>query len=453
MAEKIILAVKEQVLRDLIIFTIQSEMYFNIIEVDDPVNLNVALMKNPDTVSVIYDDIFGVTGRKAVVDYMRDNRLEVPLYLLGKQNIEVMVPGIDGMHEVKPIKGDYLEVIMEGVKEYFEEDTSSRKREYVPITFRTLTRLKGLTEDVFIRLSEKKFLKIYKQQDKITFNDVEKYAKKGVDTLYLDKETSKWLLKQLSKFVEKSIEKGSFDDEVQVSTKANIEVEEDYDGVLNETQRRAVESIEDIDPNFIESLSKRIDHAKNLASKSTEIEKMLKALAVNRDTKNYFNTHNNLLSTIVCVIARKCEWYQDATLEKLVFAAQMHDLPLVEDPELAKINDPKIFENSKFALEEYQVDLVQNHATKMAELVKQLPTCPMDADKIIALHHELPNKTGWPNGLGAGRIIPLASLFIISHDLVDYIIDNPDWTFAKYNKKVKTKFLGGSFKKILDRLK
>lgn len=157
MADKIIIAVKEQVLRDLIIFTIQSEMFFNIIEVDDPVQVNVALMKNPDTVSVIYDDIFGVTGRKAVVDYMRDNRLEVPLYLLGKNNIEVMVPGIDGMHEVKPIQGDYLQVIMDGVKDYFEEDKSQSKREYVPITFRTLTRLKGLTEDVYIKLSEKSF--------------------------------------------------------------------------------------------------------------------------------------------------------------------------------------------------------------------------------------------------------------------------------------------------------
>lgn len=254
MADKIIIAVKEQVLRDLIIFTIQSEMFFNIIEVDDPVQVNVALMKNPDTVSVIYDDIFGVTGRKAVVDYMRDNRLEVPLYLLGKNNIEVMVPGIDGMHEVKPIQGDYLQVIMDGVKDYFEEDKSQSKREYVPITFRTLTRLKGLTEDVYIKLSEKKFLKIYRQQDKIDFSDVDKYSKKGVDTLYLDKETSKWLLKQLSKFVE--------------------------------------------------SLGKRIDHVKSLASKSPEIEKLLKSLEINRDTKNYFNTHNNLLSTVVCLIAR-----------------------------------------------------------------------------------------------------------------------------------------------------
>lgn len=131
----------------------------------------------------------------------------------------------------------------------------------------------------------------------------------------------------------------------------------------------------------------------------------------------------------------------------------MHDLPLVEDPELAKINDPKVFANSKFALEEYQVDLVQNHATKMAELVKQLPVCPVDADKIIEQHHELPNRSGRPNGLSGARIIPLASLFIVSHDLVDYIIDHPDWTFPAYVKKVKTKFLGSSFKKILSSLK
>ena len=101
MADKIIIAIKDQVLRDLIIFTIQSEMFFTIIEVDDPVNVNVALIKNRDTVSVIYDDIFGETSRKSVIEFMKDNELEVPLYILGKQEIEIMVPGIEGMHEIK----------------------------------------------------------------------------------------------------------------------------------------------------------------------------------------------------------------------------------------------------------------------------------------------------------------------------------------------------------------
>lgn len=453
LADTIIIAIKEQVLRDLVIFTIQSEMFFNIIEVEDPVELNVSLMKHPETVSVIYDDIFGVSGRKAVIDYMRDNSLEIPLYILGKNNIEILVPGIEEMHEVKQVKGDYLDIVMDGVKEYFEEDRTEVKREFVPITFRTLLRLNGLTEDVFIRLSEKKFIKIYRQQDRITFNDVEKYAKKGVNTLYLNKETSKWLLKQMNKYVAKSIESGSFSEDIDLPKGGHIEVSENYDGVLDETQQKAIQSIEDIDPQFIETLGKRIDNVKKLVSKNKSLEKLLKSLEINRETKNYFNSHNNLLSTVVCLLARKNEWYQDATLDKLVFAAQMHDLPLVEDPELAKINDPKIFENSKFALEEYQVELVQNHPIKMAEMVKELPVCPMDVDKIIAQHHELPDRSGWPNKLSAGRIIPLSALFIVAHDLVDHIIDNPDWTFQSYSKQVKTKFLGGSFKKIVDNLK
>lgn len=453
MADTIIIAIREQVLRDLVIFTIQSEMFFHIVEVEDPIELNVSLMKYPQTVSVIYDDIFGVSGRKAVVDYMRDNQLEIPLYILGKNNIEVIVPGIDEMHEVLPVKGDYLDLIMNGVKDYFEEDRTNVKREYVPITFRTLTRLEGLTEDVYIQLSEKKFLKIYRQHDQITLNDVDKYARKGVDSLFLDKETSKWLLKQMNKFVSEAIETGSFEENIKLPTKVSVEVEEDFDGVLLETQRKAVETIEDIDPQFIESMGKRIENVKKLVSKGKGLEKLLKALDINRETKNYFNSHNNLLCTVVCLLAKKMQWYQDSTLDKLVFAAQMHDLPLVEDPELAKINDPKVFENSKFALEERQIELVQNHPLKMAELVKELPVCPIDVDRIIAQHHELPDRSGWPNKLSSGRIIPLASLFIVAHDLVDHIIDNPEWNFEGYQKIVKTKFQGGTFKKIVDNLK
>lgn len=453
MSDAIIISVKDQVLRDLIIFSVQSQMYFRMIDAKDPIDLNIKLAKEENAVSVIYDDSFGVAGRKAVVEFMRDNDRQIPLYILEPNKIEIMVPGISEIHDVVKVDGDYLKVIMDGVKDYFVEDRTDVKREYVPITFRTLTRLRGLTEDVFIKLSEKKYLKIYRQDDRITTGDVEKYSKKGVDTLYLDKETSKWVLKELDKFVKQSFEKGSFDEEITLEPKTErVSVEETDNGVLTESQMKRIEDISDIDQEFMQDLGKRISHVKELAKKSSQLEKLIKAMEINRDTKNYYNAHNNILGTIVCLLARKMEWYQDTTLDKLVFAAQMHDLVLVEDPELAKINDPKIFENSKFALEDRQVALVEHHPIKMAELVKDLPVAPIDADKIIAQHHELPNRTGWPNQLSASRIIPLSALFIIGHDLVDYIIDNPDWTFGAYKKKVKTKFIGSHFKKIINNL-
>ena len=58
---------------------------------------------------------------------------------------------------------------MEGVKDFFEEDRTDLKREYVPITFRTLTRLRGLTEDVYIKLSEKNILRSIESTIKLQF--------------------------------------------------------------------------------------------------------------------------------------------------------------------------------------------------------------------------------------------------------------------------------------------
>jgi len=68
---------------------------------------------------------------------------------------------------------------------------------------------------------------------------------------------------------------------------------------------------------------------------------------------------------------------------------------------------------------------------------------------IVKQHHELPNEKGYPSKLSFSKITPLASVFIMAHDLTHFIIDNPKWTIKDYIAKNKSKYKGAHFSKIL----
>ena len=82
---------------------------------------------------------------------------------------------------------------------------------------------------------------------------------------------------------------------------------------------------------------------------------------------------------------------------------------------------------------------------------------PPDVDSIIAQHHERPDGSGFPRGLTHLRIGPLATVFIVAHDIVTYLFDN-DIAGANVEKgldldkfieqKSKT-YQMGTFKKVI----
>jgi response regulator RpfG family c-di-GMP phosphodiesterase len=70
-------------------------------------------------------------------------------------------------------------------------------------------------------------------------------------------------------------------------------------------------------------------------------------------------------------------------------------------------------------------------------------------EEILLNHHERPDGKGYPNAIPGNKIPPMACVFIVAHDLVDYLqsgfaypsIEN----FLKLNEK---EYQAGNFRKI-----
>lgn len=154
--------------------------------------------------------------------------------------------------------------------------------------------------------------------------------------------------------------------------------------------------------------------------KAPRLANVLKEL--NRDPTQYISSHSMLLAHVACAIATEVEWKSDATFQKLTLAAFLHDITLKNQrlaamPSIDSVNQSKDF--SEEEKKQYKL-----HPSSAAEIARGFDEVPPDVDVAIAQHHERPDGSGFPRGLTNTRISPLSAVFIVAHDVVDYLLQN-----------------------------
>ena len=102
----------------------------------------------------------------------------------------------------------------------------------------------------------------------------------------------------------------------------------------------------------------------------------------------------------------------------------------------------------KKVLREEEKELFFKSAQIAVDMAKNDENAPPDVENILMQQKELPDGSGFPKGIDYKQITPLSALFIVSHDLVDFMIENKNWSLYSYIKNRRKKFRGGFFLKI-----
>ncbi len=199
-------------------------------------------------------------------------------------------------------------------------------------------------------------------------------------------------------------------------------------------------------------LEQRVNKVLDQVRKSSKLKQLFSDLKIDRSGDNYIITHIGMLINIATGICIQMEWNTDKTLEKFVYAAYLHDMALSERPDLAKISTFDQLENLKDKLSAVDYKLVFEHPNIAARSIDNMREIPPDVQLIIKQHHELPKENGFPAKCSFQKITPLSTVFIIAHDLTEFILANQKWTMEDYIKKSKSKFKGIHFSKILSSL-
>lgn len=184
--------------------------------------------------------------------------------------------------------------------------------------------------------------------------------------------------------------------------------------------------------------------------KNTKLKQLFAEIKIDRSADSYVMAHIGILINVSTFLCQKLDWSTDKTLEKFVYAAYLHDMAISDRADLARVHG-SLFEvglvEEKVSPADFK--LILDHAHHAAKKIEGIPDIPADVAIIVRQHHELPKENGFPAKIGYAKITPLATVFIVAHDLTDYIIEHPKWTIQEFMVKAKAKYKGPHFSKVL----
>lgn len=371
-----------------------------------------------------------------VLSHIREQKLALPVVLFFDPT--VAVPDQSKLAGVSLVGTVELAKLVDGITTLLKPPLMPQEQlsDYCPIRTNLLIRVSPLKSDIYIRLSDEKFVKLFQSGDEFDQNDLARYyEEKHVEYMYLRRtETSEFIQKFTSE-LDELIKKPDLKPEEAIET-AEMTQE-----ALQELVHRVGFNAE------VQTLAKK---NVELSLKAIGNQPKLSAL-INKVIKdgNYLSQHSTLLSHMACCVAKEMDWGSEATFSKLVLASFMHDISL-SHPELAKINSLAELEQKKGEFPEEAVKSYHLHPAKSADVVRAFQEIPPDVDLIVLQHHERPSGGGFPRGLAHNYIAPLSAVFIVAHELTQEILAMKDkFSLPNFITDRKKFFNQGNFKKVM----
>lgn len=386
-----------------------------------------------------------------LLDFLKTHNLATPLVLWETNKSAAPPKSVDSRilktvvgRDVLPEISTILDELRAGDRSQQGEGDVPLDKVYCPIKTTLLIRVSPLKSDIYIRLSEKKYVKLFPEGSVFDVNDLKKYYnEKRVEFLYLHRDGCAEFVAKFRSDLDDLLNSGEVD--VRQADRAVAEAHQTVQDILERT-------------GFTEEVQEIARQSVKLALKVMgETPELMAILARLRENKEkYIMSHSMMLGHVACAISASMAWNSSGTYEKLSMAAFMHDMTL-KNQNIAEVQTLKELESRKGEFTEEDIKAYKNHPMEAAGLVRKMNKIPPDVDAIITQHHERMDGSGFPRGLTHSHISHLSCLFIIAHDLTQFLMGNKKKEvlasdmaeFVRLRKDVYTK---GNFRKTFEAL-
>lgn len=446
----ILLVDDEPLILQILEISIQSELEVEIFKANNGSEAKEILKKTPD-ISLIVSDYFMPKGTGGDLYLFNKENNNLPFILLSGGEFTEFEEMADfqevhpkNVFLTKPTEGDE---ILSAIKNGLEDrdgsevivDLTREERGFKKVKPYFLTKLAKSDFDLFMKMGEGKFLQVTTKENKDMKSVLSHYESKEKDIhfFYLSESDYDTFFEQVNTLLE----------DFKNNTDTTIDKTEVTFTTLDFAFSVAQEHLDalgvsKIHQNFIDSSLDRIcgDLKKN--------KDLLGLLGQMLKHDDYLSEHSILNIYFSSYLLTKLNWATDQTLKQMLYASFYHDIE-IQNQDLAK----------KVSLEDCsdkeEEKIVKNHGIKAAQLIEKLPGMNTDAHKIILDHHERPDGKGFPLGLTASNIPPLSCVFILSHEIVDFLIFNNFQTqlLASKIQEMESHWSKGNFKRPFECLR
>jgi response regulator RpfG family c-di-GMP phosphodiesterase len=329
--------------------------------------------------------------------------------------------------------GNQIIQIQSGLK-----TAQGKSHDYIPIDILTLQRLYRLNTSVYLKISGEKFVKVIHSGSDFNESEVKRFTEKSVKELYIEKIEFENFIKDYRKTVFSKL------------AWEKVKQEEKFDILADDVALIGKASkIFGWSPSVIALAQENISNVINLVKNEPVFSKLGEMLRNEKNKK--LSSHTILLTFMLTELATRMNWASQGTIEKLTFAAILHDMELTDDL-FADKQTLLMAEEFLTVKDSIENNKLLSHPLDASRLTLNWPMCPSDVDIIIRQHHERPDGRGFPLGLPAFKISPLSAAFIMCEDMIYKTMIAPDLPLKDHFIQQKEYYSREPFKAIYPKL-
>jgi hypothetical protein len=434
-------------MRGILKFVLETLLHAEVTELESEEKA-LSFLKNMDHLPsmIVYDYTPNAYLLEDFVGYLKAHAKAVSIVVLIDEVREEGRDSLKDIHQVKLVReADLPDKLVEEAQKMFADSPYINDSGYCRVNIDFLTKLDGINKNLYLRLGPEKFVKIFNEDDNTNTLDIKKYKDKGIEYLYVNRETAMWVISQIQK-------------QISIFLKANnfrfvLRGASDSPKKRFEQKILRIDDEVHVDPEFKKVIENTIDNIRAIVEKDQRIEHTLAVLKQHENEHAFFTQKMNLTSVISCILAKQLDWVSKSTIDKLVYASVLCDITLAVRPELLKLQTMSDFERVKDTLSDEDQKIFLTHPKDSANLIKRyFSTAPPDTEALAYQHHEQPDGNGFPMRLKAERISPLSALFIVANDFAYYFLLDEEPTMDDFLLKCHSRYDYVNFRKVVKAL-
>ena len=299
---------------------------------------------------------------------------------------------------IKPNLVNGTKAILEKFKQETPGILDTINDDYTPIAVSLLFSLSVLPSDVFLKLSENRFIKVFNKDATFEETDLIRYTQNGTEKLYAFNISTNLYIDRIRDNIQKITQTITPENRTDVALQVQFLLASSFrEYGLQETLIPMVEY----------HLKETLDICKSNKNLKLLLSKLL------RSKDSYLSKHSFMLAAISVSIAEKLDWSSSTTTQKLTVASLFHDIYLKDS----------YFDENRLLFEVNHNEDFLSHPQKAADLLNKMPNILPDTSRIILEHHEIGETLGIPRGIPISKTTPLTQLFTFSHFVVDLLLE------------------------------
>jgi putative nucleotidyltransferase with HDIG domain len=277
--------------------------------------------------------------------------------------------------------------------------------EYCKVSIEDFVMGQNIPFSIFIRFSEKKYVKIAHKGQDIEIKQIRSYKSKGIDYLYVKKED----YLKLVGFTLKLAKTLSQTSEISVEKKRHF---------LKYTGEVLLEQafVAELDQETFQNAKDFVETSLSVLSEDDASLSLLMSLNAHSDT---LYSHSIGVSYFAVMVAKAMGWTSPVNAFRVSLAALFHD---IGKKEIAR----ELVNKARPLLTAPERALIEGHVTRGSEILQSMHNMPDEVVQSAYQHHENCTGKGYPRQLKKLHIHPFAKLISLANVFCEYVIAGPN---------------------------